>query len=122
MKNKWELELKKYVARKHKEATGEDLSLDAIKDVSIDFNIDFNSLAVKDLANMYSFCLMMEKYERAEEIHSELKSRGCEIEIDINDKRGTGIINVKAPSQDELIKVDMIVLDSGIMVDFDKLD
>ena len=120
MKNKWELELKKYVARKHKEATGEDLSLDAIKDVSIDFNIDFNSLAVKDLANMYSFCLMMEKYERAEEIHSELKSRGCEIEIDINDDDKSGV--VKVSNNQEIINVNVINSPEGLVVDFDKLD
>ena len=81
----WQDELKKYVVRKHKEITGEELPIEAIIDVNIDFNVDFDDLSVHDLGNMYSFALMMEKYEFAEKVHEELKSRGCTVNVDLDE-------------------------------------
>ncbi|MFW6246552.1 MAG: hypothetical protein ACOC22_00050 [bacterium] len=120
MSTDWNEDLKKYVVRKHKELTGEDLPIEAISDVNIDFDVDFNDLSDHDLGNMYSFALMMEKYEFAKKIDTELKLRGCTIDLDLNEEKKNGVINIQTKSKS--IIIDMEVLPSGcLMVDFNKL-
>lgn len=120
----WHDDLKKYVVRKHKELTGEDLPIESISDVNIDFDIDFDDLSIHDLGNMYSFALMMEKYEFAEKIHNELKLRGCKVDVDLDDEKKSGVINItfKPQTKIESINISVKVMPTGIVVDFDKLD
>ena len=120
----WHDDLKKYVVRKHKELTGEDLPIELISDVNIDFDVEFNDLSIHDLGNMYAFALMMENYEFAEKIHNELKSRGCKVDVDLDDKKKSGIINIAYQPQTKLesININMKLTPTGIVVDFDKLD
>lgn len=119
----WHDELKKYIVRKHKELTGEDLPIEKISDVNIDFDVDFKDLSVHDLGNMYSFALMMEKYEFAEKVHEELKSRGCTVDVNLDEDKKSGIIDIHYEPKAKLqpINISMKILPSGVMVDFDKL-
>lgn len=119
----WQDELKKYVVRKHKELTGEELPLEAITDITIDFDVDFKDLSINDLGNMYSFSLMMEKYEFAEKVHNELKLRGCKVDINLDESRKTGMVNIYTqPNVSvEKIEINLKILPNGLMVDFDKL-
>jgi hypothetical protein len=120
----WHDDLKKYVVRKHKELTGEDLPIESISDVNIDFDVDFDDLSIHDLGNMYSFALMMEKYEFAEKIHNELKSRGCVVNVDLDDEKKSGVINItfSPKTSTKSIDINMKLTPTGIVVDFDKLD
>lgn len=124
MTSNWHDDLKKYVVRKHFELTGEELPIDSIKDVNIDFDVDFNDLSVHDLGNMYSFALMMENYEFAGKVHNELKSRGCIIDLDLDESKKCGVINIKYQPEKKmkLIQISMKMLPSGLVVDFDKLN
>ena len=118
----WQDELKKYVIRKHKQLTGFDLPIEAISEVNIDFEVDFEDLSIKDLGNMYSFALMMEKYEFAQEIDEELKSRNCKVEVEFDEEKKTGFVNITVLPKEELIEINMKIIPTGVMVDFDKLD
>lgn len=119
--NNWQDDLKKYVVRKHKELTGEELSIEAISDVDIDFDVNLNDLSIEDLGNMYSFALMMERYEFAQKIHNELKSRNCDVNVTINDEINSGFITITVLPKSKVIRIDMKIIPTGLIVDFDKL-
>lgn len=122
MEARWHDELRKYVVRKHKELTGEDLPIESITDVNIDFDVDFKNLSIKDLGNMYSFALMMERYEFAQKVHDELKLRDCNVDVTFDEEKKIGFINITVLPKAELIVINMKIIPTGLMVDFDKLD
>ena len=119
MATNWKDELKKYVIRKHKENTGEELSEEEITDVNIQFVDDFDDSSDVDLAHMYAFALMVEEYELCEKIDKELKERGCEFQHSVGDN----IIDVKVKPRKkvEFINIEMKITPTGTMINFDKL-
>jgi len=119
MGTNWKDELRKYVIRKHKENTGEELSEHEISDINIQFVDDFKDSSDIDIANMYAFALMAEEYELCEKIDKELMTRGCEFEMNVGDK--TIDIKVRPHKKVEFVNIIMKILPSGVMVDFDKL-
>ena len=119
MPTNWKDELKKYVIRKHKENTGEELSETEISDINIHFVDNFEDSSDIDLANMYAFALMAEEYELCKEIDEELKERGCEFEHSVGDDIID--IKVKPRKKTEFINIEMKITPTGTMVNFDKL-
>ena len=45
----WKDELKRYIARKVKEMTGEDVPLDHIHTIEVHTDLDYSSMSIKDL-------------------------------------------------------------------------
>lgn len=118
-------EFKKYVLRKHKENTGEELEIDSIEDVQINFDFNLPELTIKDLGNMYSFALTMEKYEYAKNIHSKIKSMGYEMKIHYNNDKITGSIQIfkkNKKTNDDIIIIPILVTSEGVVIDFNGLD
>jgi hypothetical protein len=64
---------------------------------------------------------MGEDFEHAKAISDELNTRNCEIKIDINDLKKTGVINIYKQSETSVIcDVKLKILPSGMMIDFDE--
>jgi len=116
----WKDELRKYIIRKHKESTGEDLSDDEIADVNINFIDDLKNSSDIDIANMYAFALMAEEYELSKKYHEELINRNCEFKI--HDKDGILTLYVKPNNELKSINIEMKLTPTGVIIDFDKLD
>jgi len=118
----WEKELRKYIAKKIKEKLGFDVNPDEISTLEINTDIDLTLLDIEELAMVYAFAIMREDFEHAKNISDELKTRDCEIKIDIDEKSKSGAINVYMKPKTEVAYLDikLKVLPDGMMIDFDK--
>jgi len=59
----WESELKRYLAKKFKEIMGEEIPLENIHAVEVDFNLTLSALTISELGNIYAFAIMKEDFE-----------------------------------------------------------
>lgn len=116
----WEKELKKYIAKKIKNTIGLDVSPAEILAIKVNTDIDLTLLEIEDLALVYAFAIMEEDFEHAKAISDELNTRKCEVKIDIDDFKKTGVINIYKQSETSVIcDVKLKVLPSGMMIDFE---
>lgn len=118
----WENELKHYIKKKFEKLMGIELPLENIKTIQLDLDFDYELLDMEELANIYVFAIMKEDFEEAKEIKKELKSRDCEVKLDINEKDKTGVLYVHYKPELELesITIHLKILPDGMMIDFDK--
>ncbi len=118
----WEDELKRYLAKKFKEIVGEDMPLENIRMVQLNADLNLPQLSVKDLARIYGFAIMKEDFEQAKKIAEELETRHCKIEIDIDEKKHTGTINIyQLPvANTSYLTIPLKVYPDGMMIDFEK--
>ena len=117
----WEMELKKYIAKKMKNTVGLDVSPAEIQAIKVNTDIDLTSLEIEDLALVYAFAIMEEDFEHAKTISDELNTRNCEVKIDIDDFKKTGVINVYKQPETSIVYVDvkLKILPDGMIIDFE---
>jgi len=118
----WKDELKRYIARKVKETTGEDVPLDHIHTIEIHADLDYSSMSIKDLASIYAFAIMKEDFEDAKKVANELEKRDIEIKIETDESKHTGSINFYMKPQVSIpyLDIKLKVLPDGMMIDFEK--
>ena len=118
----WKDELKRYIARKVKEMTGEDVPLGHIHTVEIHTDIDYSSMSIKYLASTYAFAIMKEDFEDAKKVADELEKRDIEIKIETDESKHTGSINFYMKPQVSIpyLDIKLKVLPDGMMIDFEK--
>lgn len=118
----WEDEMKKALAKKLKEILGEDISIENIYTIEMPFEESLEDLDVESLARIYAFSIMKEDFEQTKLVAEELNKRNCKINVDVDDIKKTGIIDVTYQPQNEVkhIEVCMKLTKDGMMIDFDK--
>ena len=119
--NNWEFEFKKYIAKKMQENLGMEINIDDIGDIIVNTNIDYNGIDIEDLATIYAFAIMREDFEMAKRVADEFQNRNCEIKIDVDEGKKTGIINVylKPNSTISEVEIKMKVTTDGMVIDFE---
>ena len=119
--NNWEFEFKKYIAKKMQENLGMEINIDDIGDIIVNTNIDYNGIDIEDLATIYAFAIMREDFEMAKKVADEFQNRNCEIKIDVDEGKKTGIINVylKPNSTISEVEIKMKVTTDGMVIDFE---
>ena len=121
MGTNWEYELKKYLARKFQEATGEEISIENIHTVEVHVDINPKVLTITELGHIYAFAIMKEDFEYADGLANELASRGHCIKIETDDIKKCGSINIINTADNKVAySVPMKVCTDGMMVDFEK--
>jgi len=118
----WEDELKRFLAKKFKEVVGEDMPLENIHMIQVDFDLNLSQLSVKDLGQVYGFAIMKEDFEQAKKIAEELEIRHCKIDIEIDEKKCIGNINIyQLPvTGTAFLSIPLKVYPDGMMIDFEK--
>lgn len=120
----WESELKRYLAKKFKEIMGEEIPLENIHAVEVDFNLTLSALTVSELGNIYAFAIMKEDFEQAKKLSEQLEKKGYNIKIETDDVKRVGSINVYKKSRTKVKKpvvtVPMKIYPDGMIVDFEK--
>lgn len=120
----WESELKRYLAKKFKEIMGEEIPLENIHAVEVDFNLTLSALTISELGNIYAFAIMKEDFEQAKKLAEELEKRKHSIKIEIDDVKRVGSINVykksRAKVKKPVVSVPIKVYPDGMIVDFEK--
>jgi len=120
----WESELKRYLAKKFKEIMGEEIPLENIHAVEVDFNLTLSALTISELGNIYAFAIMKEDFEQAKKLSEQLEKKGYNIKIETDDVKRVGSINVYKKSRTKVKKpvvtVPMKIYPDGMIVDFEK--
>ncbi len=120
----WESELKRYLAKKFKEIMGEEIPLENIHAVEVDFNLTLSALTISELGNIYAFAIMKEDFEQAKKLAEQLEKKGYNIKIETDDVKRVGSINVYKKSRTKVKKpvvtVPMKIYPDGMIVDFEK--
>jgi hypothetical protein len=121
MGTNWQYELKKYLARKFQEVTGEEISINNIRTVEVHVDINLKGLTISELGHIYAFAIMKEDFEHADGLANELASRGHCIKIDTDEAKKCGNINIINTVDNKVAySVPMIVCADGMMIDFEK--
>jgi hypothetical protein len=119
----WQDDLKRYIAKKFKQATGEEIPLANIKTVEVHADIDLAKLSITELTYMYAFSLMKEDFEHAQRIADVIKEKKHRIEIETDDSKRIGSVNVYKDTKRKskvVAHVSLKVLPDGMMIDFEK--
>lgn len=118
----WESEFKKHLLKLIQEFDP-DAKVEQIEIVGIEMpETDYKNIDTENLGRLYAFTIMREDYEEANKIKEELANRGCDISIDIDEKKKEGRLNIsyRPPSKLENISVNLKVLKDGLAIDWDK--
>jgi hypothetical protein len=120
----WESELKRFLAKKFNEITGGEISVENIKTVEIQVDLDVTLLTVKELGHIYVYAIMKEDFEHADSLANELTKRGCGVKIETDDIKKIGAIIVYQLSDINkiLVNIPLKIYPDGMMVDFEKQD
>lgn len=119
----WQDDLKRYIAKKFKQETGEEIPLANIKTVEVHVDIDLAKLSIIELTYMYAFSLMKEDFEYAQKIADVIKTKKHRIDIETDESKRTGSINVYKDTKRKskvVAHVSLKVLPDGMMIDFEK--
>jgi hypothetical protein len=121
----WADDFKKMLIKRLEEL-GHDVSFDNIQIIGVDIDdamVDFNlsELDIPLLARLYSFSIMSENYEQAQEVKEELDKRGCEVKIHIDDETKQAMMEVIFKPIDGIqsIKTNITVTKNGMFWDND---
>lgn len=123
----WQKELKKFLAKKFNEMVDDDeyhVSPENIMTLEIEFDLQLNQLTDKELTHIYAYAVMKEDFEAAKKLTQEINVRGYDVEINTDEEKNAGIINVidhKKPNK-IICSVPVKVYPDGLMVDFEKED
>lgn len=118
----WEKPFRKYLAKKFKENLGIELPPDAIDSITMDFEFgDIANMDVRDLGVLYTLTVMTENFEKTQQIVEEFKSRGMKLNINVDEKKNSGILDITSEeSPDDDIHINLIVTNEGMMIDWEK--
>ena len=120
----WEYELKRSITKQFEKIMDYNI-FDNIKVINVDIRVNnefLKLLSIQELASIYTYAIMQEKFEQASLIKKLIIKRGCNIDFDINEKTMTGVLDISFIPKKVVknIKIDMIITPEGMMVDFDK--
>jgi len=117
----WKYEYKKQLIEKIKEITGTEISIDSIEIFELEIPSDYSSLSLQDLTHIYTFLIMKEEFEKANEILNILKNKNINVEFKVYDnKNGAFIFKKKRKKKNEEdIEIKMQIYPDGMIMEID---
>lgn len=121
----WVDELKRHISNHFNEMMDSKLSPNNIKIYNVDIKVDNNFLkllSINELATIYSYSIMLENFEQANQMKKILAERNCKVDFNIDEKTKTGVLDIifKPEKTIQHVKINMIITPDGCMVDFNK--